>query len=127
MWVYDTRQFGLQTCGNLFYNGAWIYAKETNPVGQFHKDPNVKLVERGGRFTLHFKLGPEFIQAATLTLPVTTALLGKARVSGAAYENPDGSPLKINTDYFGKKRSKTHPSPGPFETTATGPMTLRVW
>ena len=39
----------------------------------------------------------------------------------------DGSPLKINTDFFGKKRSKSQPTPGPFEKPGTGPLTLKVW
>ena len=45
----------------------------------------------------------------------------------AAYENPDGTPLKIDTDYFGKKRSQTNPSAGPFENPGEGKLTLKVW
>jgi alpha-N-arabinofuranosidase len=58
---------------------------------------------------------------------VTTELLGKAKISGLPYENPDGSPLKIDTDYFGKKRSATHTSPGPFEHPVTGQRAVGVW
>lgn len=49
------------------------------------------------------------------TFPVTTELLGRTQVSGWLYVNPNGSPLKMDTDYFGKGRSESNPSAGPFE------------
>lgn len=73
-------------------------------------DPQVNLLPEGD---LCLTLSPALNEAKT-TL-VTTDLLGKARIPGLPYENADGSPLKVDTDYFGKKRGKTHPTPGPFE------------
>ncbi len=58
---------------------------------------------------------------------VTTALLGKAKVPNLPYENRDGSPLAIVTDYFGRKRDAADPFPGPFESVKTGLQTIRVW
>jgi alpha-N-arabinofuranosidase len=55
-----------------------------------------------------------------------TALLGNTQVSKADFENPDGTPLKVDTDYFGKKRSGTNPKPGPFENPGTGPFSIKV-
>ena len=60
------------------------------------------------------------------TTLVTTDLLGKAKIPGVPYENPDGSALKIDTDYFGKPRNETNPTAGPFENPGTGPLTLKV-
>ena len=45
---------------------------------------------------------------------VTTTLLGRALVPDEGYENPDGSPLQIDTDYLGKIRNKKDLAPGPF-------------
>jgi alpha-N-arabinofuranosidase len=58
---------------------------------------------------------------------VTTGLLGKASVPNQSFENADGSPIRIDTDYFGKKRKAGNPFPGPFEFPATGRQTLKVW
>jgi hypothetical protein len=58
---------------------------------------------------------------------VTTELLGKAVIPDQAFENPDGTPLRIDTDYFGKKRNEKNPFPGPFEISAGGKQTLKVW
>jgi alpha-N-arabinofuranosidase len=58
---------------------------------------------------------------------VTTALLGEAKVTGETYENANGSPLEIATDYLGNKRNPTNPFPGPFEITVAGKQTIKVW
>jgi alpha-N-arabinofuranosidase len=61
------------------------------------------------------------------TALVSTETLGKARVPGLGYENPDGSPLIIDADYFGKRRNPDHPTPGPFEHPGSGKREIRVW
>jgi hypothetical protein len=125
LWVYDTRELPLQTGGNISYNHAKPYGHETKQIVQAEVDPEVKLVEKNGRFTLHLTLGPALKQA--VTSPVTTTLLGAAKIPGVPYENADGSPLKIDTDFFGKKRSKAKPTPGPFENPGAGPLAMQVW
>jgi len=125
LWVYNYREYPLQTGGNVFYNGARPYGKETHAATVAAEDPGFKLVQEGSDFWVQFTPGPELKRADTAQ--VTTALLGKAKVPGVAYENPDGSPLKISTDYFGKKRSKGDPTPGPFENCGAGPVRLKVW
>lgn len=53
--------------------------------------------------------------------------LGKAKMPNEAFENPDGTPLKIDTDYFGNNRSESNPSAGPFENPGKGSLKLKVW
>jgi alpha-N-arabinofuranosidase len=57
---------------------------------------------------------------------VTTELLGRAIIPNAAYEEPDGAPICINTDYLGKSRNETNPTPGPFENPGQGSLKLKV-
>lgn len=95
----------------MFLNGARPYRNETGHV-EIASDPNLKLVlDRNGAV---LELNTAGMKEAGTT-PVTTALLGKARVSGQAYENPNGSAFRIDRDYLGKKRNEAHPAPGPFE------------
>jgi hypothetical protein len=122
LWVYDLREYPLLTGGNVSYHHAQAYARETNHVVAAELDPKVKLVEQGGQFLLRGNFGSELQQART-TL-VTTKLLGKAKIPGLPYLDADGSPLKISTDYFGKKRSGKQPTPGPFEKPGAGALTL---
>ncbi|MBI4875374.1 MAG: right-handed parallel beta-helix repeat-containing protein [Acidobacteria bacterium] len=102
--VYDSREYPTQTGGNA------------------EADPKPAVVEEGGSVYLRLTLDSE-----ARTPLVTTALLGKARISGLAYENADGSPLTVGSDYFGKKRNDTNPSAGPFENPGAGEIRLKVW
>ena len=47
LWVYDDREFPLQTGGNVYYRGARPYSKETHSVARPGFDPQVKLVCEG--------------------------------------------------------------------------------
>ena len=58
---------------------------------------------------------------------VTTKLLGKTRVADTAFENPDGSPVTIDRDYFGRKRNKFNPFAGPFERPGKEKLRLKIW
>jgi alpha-N-arabinofuranosidase len=125
LWVYDAREYPLQTGGNVYYNGARPYGKEARPLTPSGIDPKPRIVEAGDRVFLHMTIGPELKQAAT-TL-VTTQLLGKALVPKLAFENADGSPLTVDTDYFGVKRNAAGPCAGPFENPGQGDLQLKVW
>jgi hypothetical protein len=74
---------------------------------------------------LHLKLTPALATAETPV--VTTERLGDARVPKLPYTNPDGSPITIDTDYFGNPRPGSHPAPGPFATPGDGTVELQVW
>jgi alpha-N-arabinofuranosidase len=58
---------------------------------------------------------------------VTTALLGRAVIPDLPYEQPNGKPIRIDSDYLGKSRSASNPTPGPFERPGTGDLRLKVW
>jgi len=125
LWTYDAREYPLHTGGNVYYNQARAYAREANPLVLSAIDPQPRLVEDGDRVYLQLTLGPEAQKAVTER--VTTELLGKAKTPGLAYENANGSPLVIDTDYLGKKRDALHPFPGPFEKPGQGDLKLKIW
>jgi hypothetical protein len=58
---------------------------------------------------------------------VTTQTLRPAIIPNLPFENTDGSPLQIDTDYFGNQRNKANPSPGPFEIQHSGKQKIKVW
>lgn len=45
---------------------------------------------------------------------ISTMVLGEAFEPEELFENPDGSPITFNEDYWGKHR-KIYPVSGPFE------------
>jgi alpha-N-arabinofuranosidase len=58
---------------------------------------------------------------------VTTRLLGRVVIPNLPFENPDGSPVVIDRDYFGRPRDAANLSPGPFEIAAGGLQRFKVW
>jgi alpha-N-arabinofuranosidase len=112
--------------GNVFVKGAKPSKHEAAPLVKPDFDPELKLVEKSGGFYLELNLEKAWSIGRTRKL-VTTDLLGKAAIPKLGYEQPDGTPIRITTDYFGKRRSKTNPTPGPFENPGHGNLQLKVW
>ena len=123
--AYNTATRPMQIEGNIYYHGAKPFAKETNRIEKPEFDPELKIVEDGDSVFLLMTLEDSY---RSLNTPlVTTSLLGRAEVPKAAFENPDGMSLKVDTDYFGKKRIGLNPTPGPFEKPGKGKLKLKVW
>ena len=125
LWVYDKRELPLQTGGNVYYSGAHPYAGERNQAERPALNPAVQATMEGDRVILLLTLDDAV--GKLKTAPVTTALLGKAEIPGLPYENPDGLPLSVDTDYFGKRRNTSRPAPGPFEKPGRGKIRIQVW
>jgi len=111
--------------GNVYLNGATPCASEASSVVRAASDLGLQIAEEGESVSLHITLDRSW--QIPHTALVTTQRLGLAAVPKAGYENADGTPLTIDTDYFGKERSAATPSPGPFENPGTGTLTLKVW
>ncbi len=123
---YEKAKLPVFMDGNVFLNGAKACKKEPSPVVKTKLDPAVRLVQKPDGYYLEMNLENGWSGAASRSL-VTTALLGKAVIPDLPYENPDGTPLKVDADFFGKPRSETNPAPGPFESPGTGQISLKVW
>jgi len=122
---YDTAQLPVWMNGNVFLKGAKPSKHETEPLVKPEYDPAIKLVEKADGCYLEMTFDKAWSAERTRKL-VTTEALGKAAIPNLPYENPDGSPLKIDTDYSGKQRNATNPSTGPFENPGQGQITLKV-
>lgn len=122
---YDDPRLPVWMEGNVFLKAAKPSKQEKNPVSSQESDPAIKLVEKpdGLYLEIKFEKGSDGNRTRRL---VTTELLGKAKISNLPYENPDGSPLKIDNDYFGAKRTGDNPTPGPFEKPGVGSFSLKV-
>jgi len=141
LWAYDTREFPLQTGGNVYLNGARPYAKESQGLVLPDLDPKIRVLQTpeieleklrvsdAWVANVHLRLSLEQAIQRAVAVPVTTGMLGKARVPQLGYENPDCRPMTIDTDYFGKPRNAAKPTPGPFESPAanTDTQPIKVW
>jgi len=123
--IYDDAELPMYVDGNLYFNGAASYHTETNFVKIPNFNPNIRLVEQDDAVHLHFTLPATNIDLKNQL--VTTELLGKAAIPKLFYVNPDITPLKVDTDYFARKRNEQNPSAGPFENPGEGQLSLKVW
>jgi alpha-N-arabinofuranosidase len=123
--AYDPAKLPVFMVGNVFLKGARPSKHESKPLVQPNINPGIKLVEKADGMYLEITLDKVWAQQQRKV--VTTELLGKAKIPDLPYEQPDGSPYRIDTDYFGNKRKAANPFPGPFELPAGGSHVLKLW
>jgi alpha-N-arabinofuranosidase len=112
--------------GNVFTKGAQPSKFDAAPVLATNFDTSATLTHKADGWYLTLAGDPAW-RAEAKCKSITTKRLGKAKVSGCAYENAGASPLKVDTDFFGDKRNKSNPFPGPFENIGNGKQEIKVW
>ena len=122
---YDAASLPSWMDGNVFFKGAKPSKHEENPLIRADVDPALRLVESADGFVLDAALGD--IAGGRSRKLVTTELLGRAAIPNLPYERPDGEPIRVDTDYFGRRRNESSPMPGPFQDVGTGSLRVKVW
>ena len=97
--------------GNVFFNGAKPTNAEKDAVIETDKPVTVKLVETKKGIKLQTNVYDYLSKVRCQT--ISTQTLGMAFEPEEYYENPDGTPIIFNEDYFGN-RHPVNPLPGPF-------------
>lgn len=90
------------TGGNVYFNGAQPCDTEENFRVDTEHQVVLNLKETDGKCTLETNLY-EFLPKFEIPF-VSTATLGEAFEPEQLFENPDGSPIVFDVDYFGKHR-----------------------
>ncbi|HXK98374.1 MAG TPA: right-handed parallel beta-helix repeat-containing protein, partial [Limnochordia bacterium] len=89
--------------GNAYLKGAKPWKKEVNClVVEDGQEIKVELVEKDGEYYLETNIF-EYIKDFH-TRMINTEVLGKAFEPEQYFENPDGTPIRFDTDYFGNHR-----------------------
>ncbi len=97
--------------GNAYLKGAKAFAREKENYIS-NQDPLVKIVEEGEKVFLEFTAEKEMLEMNSKIYEAKNFEM--PRITEAAYENPDGSELIFDEDYFGEKR---------FDKNCVGPIT----
>lgn len=123
--TYDQWGEQLQAAGNVYVNGAKPSQFDRDPITDASLNPQLKLIESDEGVTLQIRLNPAWAQQQRPL--VTSELLGKAKIPNLPFVQADDSPYRIDTDYFGEKRSEDNPAPGPFRSVKGGKVSVKVW
>ena len=126
MGAYDNAPLPVRMDGNVYLDGAKPSKFDEHATVDTNFDPELRLVSKADGLYLEMRFDGSQFKAQPHKL-VTSGLLGRATIPDLPYEMPDGSPIRIDTDYFGKPRNSSDPTPGPFESPGTGDVTLKVW
>ncbi|MCW1923896.1 carbohydrate-binding protein [Luteolibacter arcticus] len=111
--------------GNVFVKGAVSSTRETTPIVSSSFDPGLQLRRESDGFYLDITLDGTWDDQRTRSR-VTSLLLGSAAIPNAPFEQADGSPYQLDTDYLGVARNTGNPFPGPFELPAGGAFSVKV-
>lgn len=104
--------------GNLYLNNAVSGSHEPEAKIYEQKGIKVKIDPVQGKVQIQVN-EPELLRAAS-AMVVTTDLLGKTYHADMKYEQPDMTPYRFDSDFFGIKRPDANVTPGPFELTENG-------
>lgn len=110
--------------GNVYLNGAKPFPGEKNFL-QLETNPEIRVVEENENVSVSFDFDRKINNLKTST--ITTKMLGKAIVPNLPFENRDGTPVKIDSDYFGTKRKTGNPTAGAFKNPCKGENRMVVW
>ncbi len=109
--------------GNAYLKGAKPYGREEN-THVSDMDPAVRIVETDGKTYLELNVEKEMLEIPTEIY--NSGKLGTPRITEAAYENPDGTPIVFDTDYLDQSRNG-QPAAGPIEGLKEGMNRILVW
>jgi alpha-L-arabinofuranosidase len=122
---YRKAALPMYMAGNVYMNGARPVKAEEDAVVFDNINPGVRIEETEDAVYLHLSLETGWRGDITRA-PVTSERLGKAAIPELPWENPDGTPVRIDSDYSGRKRDGDNPPPGPL-LPAAGEDRIKVW
>jgi alpha-N-arabinofuranosidase len=126
MSVYDNAPLPMTMRGNVYLSGAKASGSDKGAVVKPEFEPGVQVSSKPGGLYVDVRFDQAWMVGESREL-VTSAVLGKAAIPDLAYEQPDGTPIRIDTDYQEKSRSESNPTPGPFERPGQGKLSVKVW
>ncbi len=122
--AYENVELPMFVNGNVYLNGAHKYSKEENKL-EIPYNPEIQTIQKEGEIELVLNLDKKITRMKNQV--VTSEILGKTVISKLGFETPEGTPISVNSDYFGNKRDAVNPTAGPFENPGNGKIRLKVW
>ncbi|MDR1955350.1 MAG: right-handed parallel beta-helix repeat-containing protein [Treponema sp.] len=121
--VFEQVEQPAYIANNAYFNGAKAFDRETTHINKPDFDTNFKLEPVGDAVYLEIDLPNEFVPDCAIH---DTRSLGRVRIVDADFENPDGSPIRLDTDYADQSvGNKT--AAGPIGSLKPGSNRVKVW
>jgi alpha-N-arabinofuranosidase len=112
--IYDNPDRPVFMGGNVFLDASRPSKFEPHPLTSASHNHGLEFTQAGDSAYLQIVLDKAWRTSRTRHI-ITSEILGKVSIANIPFEQPDGKPISIATDYFGKPRNAGNPFPGPFE------------
>jgi len=122
---FDKAVWPVWITGNVYYSKAVPFGREVYYTRDAAFKPKAEISIEGSDVYLTLSIDEKAYEVKTEL--ASTASLGIAKMPKELFENPDGTPITFNTDYLGKTRPSTNPTPGPFQEPGKGTIKIKVW
>jgi len=123
--VYNSAKLPVWIKGNVYYYGARPSEKDLDYIDLPAFNPELHLTENGDNVYLALTLDNEYNKHKVEC--ITSDLLGVAKIPEARFENPDGTLVRFDQDYFGHLRSSENEVAGPFVDPVKTKLNIKVW
>ncbi len=123
--TYDNAKLPVFIADNLYYFEAKQSLKDINALSDAGFNPAITIEEKGESLFLHFDVNQLYYNQKGKI--INTAILGRARIPKARFDNPDGNVLTIDRDYSGNMRTVQNNVAGPFVNLEGDKITIKVW
>lgn len=121
--MFDTVKQPVYINQNGYLNGAKAFCREdTNFMSD--ADPEAKIVKEGDETYLEINVEKGLLEIPTRILD--TRMLDMVRIVEVPYEDPDGNPIVLDSDYLGCKRDSA-PAAGPIQGLKEGYNKIKIW
>ena len=121
--MFDTVKQPVYINQNGYLNGAKAFCREDINF-MSDADPEAKIVKEGDETYLEINVEKGLLEIPTRILD--TRMLDMVRIVEAPYEDPDGNPIVLDSDYLGCKRDSA-PAAGPIQGLKEGYNKIKIW
>ena len=121
--AFNVTRLPIELGGNVFLEGATACAREIDPLMKADYDAGIEADDDGRRFGMNIDGAWATERARKL---VASEMLGRATIPDLPFERADGTALRIDTDFRGRRRNAANPFPGPFENGGQGRVEIEV-
>jgi hypothetical protein len=115
----------VKAANNLYVNGAVPFNNGKEDMIINKTDSSFWIRKKADATYLHINLSDDDIKMGCRI--INSMDLGEAIIPEAKFENPDGTPIFFNTDYFNEKRVVDKKCFGPFFNLSRGENKIKLW
>ncbi len=123
--TYDSLGQASFMAGNVFLGQAEPSVFEKDPVTDPRVEPGYKLIEKEDGWYLQLAFNNTWLDHKRSL--VTSETLGIAKNPNLPFEQADGSPYQLDTDYLRENRNIDNPAPGPFVIPKSAYQWNKLW